>query len=112
MAFRCGTAQGIALLSVLDLARLDTVVFTLDVDRSRRLLQPGESAHPPDSREPARQLCCTAAQLFMTLRCNCWLGLGFNLQTVNHMADQAARCVLPYGAAETDPYEHAATVRT
>ena len=87
-------------------------MFTLDADRSRRFLQPGESAHLPDSRVPDRRLCCTAAELFMTLRCNCWLGLGFESQTVNLMADQAARCVLPYGAAETDPYEHATTVRS
>lgn len=74
-------------------------------------MQPGESAHPPDSREPDRRLCCTAAQLFMTLRCNCWMGLGFVAQTINNLAGQAAKCVLSYGAAESDPYEHAATVR-
>ena len=94
-----------------DLVRLAIVVFTLDVGRSRRFLQPGESAHPPDSRASDRQLCSTAAQLFMSQRCNCWLGSGFDAQTVNHLADQAAQCALPFGAAELDTSEHAGPVR-
>jgi hypothetical protein len=86
------------------------VVITPGLSSRRRILQPGDHAHQPQSSQRASQLCCNAAQLFMTLRCNCWRGL--HLQTVSSLADQAAQCAqLSSGDADIQSTPSPAAVR-
>jgi hypothetical protein len=63
----------------------------------------------PRSGQPAGLLCCAAAQMFMAMRCNCQQSL--DLQIVNRLADEAARCALLHsGAADVTPPEEPAAL--
>lgn len=87
-------------------AELDPAeVQTEDVPGRR----PAEEPQPRHSLR-ASQLCCTSAQLFMALRCNCWQGL--DQQMVDHLTDLAARCgPLPPEAVAVNPADSIAVVR-
>lgn len=70
--------------------------------------QPSADGRPRHSVR-ASQLCCTAAQLFKTLRCNCWQGL--DQRVVDHLQDQAALCgPLPTEAEAVNPADSIARV--
>ncbi len=58
----------------------------------------------------ASQLCCTAAKLFIALRCNCWQGL--DPRTLEYLADQAAMCgPLPSAVEAVNPADSLVKVR-
>lgn len=89
---------------------LDTAEAEAAAVPGRRGPQPGAEEQRPRHGLRASQLCCTAAQLFMALRCNCWQGL--NQQTVILLADQAARCgPLPPEAMAVNPADNIVAVR-